>query len=99
MQYYKESGWEEAMIEETKKQVIDLWKSTYKMNNTIEELSDKDDDELFGHIFKKRKIEKDELDMYLEEKVTSSKTDILAWWKVSIICILLLLFYYILLYN
>lgn len=73
------------MIEEAKKQIVDLWKSNYKVNNIIEENSENDDNELFGHIFKKRKMDKDELDMYLEEKVASQKTDILVWWKVSII--------------
>lgn len=67
------------MIEEAKKQIVDLWKSNYKVNNIIEENSENDDNELFGHIFKKRKIDKDELDMYLEEKVASKKTDILVW--------------------
>ncbi|CAB4474626.1 unnamed protein product [Rhizophagus irregularis] len=46
------------------------------------EPSDDADDELFDHIFKKRKIEeKDELSIYLNEGVAPGKTDILMWWK------------------
>jgi hypothetical protein len=40
------------------------------------------DNDLFGHIFKKRKLDKDELNAYLNERVVPGKTDILAWWKV-----------------
>ena len=94
LQYYRENGWEDSMIQETKKQVVDLWKSTYKINNSVDENSDRDDNELFGHIFKKRKTENDELAVYLDRKVASSKTDILAWWKVSIIYILLFYYYF-----
>ena len=85
LQYYKDNRWEESTIKDAKNQIEELWKSTYKVNSVVEDDSEKDDNnELFGHIFKKQRIEVDELSTYLEEKVVSSKTDILAWWKVHI---------------
>ncbi|CAB5136895.1 unnamed protein product [Rhizophagus irregularis] len=75
--------WEESFIQEARKQVTNLWETTYKPNISENvEPSDDADDELFGHIFKKRKIEeKDELSIYLNEGVAPGKTDILMWWK------------------
>ncbi|GBC14125.2 ribonuclease H-like protein [Rhizophagus irregularis DAOM 181602=DAOM 197198] len=83
LQYYKDNMWEESFIQETRKQVTNLWETTYKPNISENvEPSDDADDELFGHIFKKRKIEeKDELSIYLNEGVAPGKTDILMWWK------------------
>ncbi|GBC53601.2 ribonuclease H-like protein [Rhizophagus irregularis DAOM 181602=DAOM 197198] len=83
LQYYKDNMWEESFIQEARKQVTNLWKTTYKPNISENvEPSDNADDELFGHIFKKRKIEeKDELSIYLNEGVAPGKTDILMWWK------------------
>jgi hypothetical protein len=63
--------------------VTELWNSTYKPNTTEAEAEADDiDNDLFGHIFKKRKLDKDELNAYLNERVVPGKTDILAWWKV-----------------
>ena len=83
LQYFKEHNWEEKFIKSSKKQVTELWNTTYKVNSTeAEDTSDVEDD-LFGHLFKKRKLDKkDELNAYLNEKVLPEKTDILAWWKV-----------------
>ena len=76
--------WEESFIQEAKRQVTNLWETTYKSNITENvELSDDADDDFFGHIFKKQKIEKkDKLSVYLKEGIAHGKTDILAWWKV-----------------
>lgn len=85
LQYYKDNNWEESFIQEAKRQITELWKSSYKINDNLEseEFSDNTDDDLFNHIFKKQRIEeKDELNTYLNEKIVSSKTDILVWWKV-----------------
>jgi len=61
----------------------ELTVSTYKINVEIfEESSNNEDDDLLSHIFKKQKVENDELNAYLNEGVVSSKTDILIWWKV-----------------
>ncbi|CAB4485121.1 unnamed protein product [Rhizophagus irregularis] len=81
LQYYKDNMWEESFIQEARKQVTNLWETTYKLNISENvEPSDDADDELFGHIFKKQKIEeKDELSIYLNEGVAPSKTDILMW--------------------
>ncbi|EXX56618.1 hypothetical protein RirG_214550 [Rhizophagus irregularis DAOM 197198w] len=79
IQYYKDNMWEESFIQEARKQVTNLWETTYKPNISENvEPSDDADDELFGHNFKKRKIEeKDELSIYLNEGVAPGKTDIL----------------------
>jgi hypothetical protein len=82
LQYYRDNKWEESFIQEAKKQVVELWKSTYKVNSANDEESHDDGDEIFGHIFKKRKLNHDELSIYLDEKTIPGKTDILAWWKV-----------------
>ncbi|CAB5175595.1 unnamed protein product [Rhizophagus irregularis] len=81
LQYYKDNKWEDSYIQEAKRQVFELWKSTYKGNSADDDESCEDDDELFRHIFKKRKLDKDELSIYLDEKVIPRKTDILACWK------------------
>lgn len=85
LQYYKDNKWEDSFVEDAKKQVTDLWETTYKPTNTeVREFDNDVNDDLFGHIFKKRKIEEtDELNTYLNEGVVSGKTDILAWWKVD----------------
>ena len=84
LQYYKDNHWEESFVLEVKRQIKELWTSTYKINiEEFEEVIDNEKDDLFNHIFKKQKLEKkDELNSYLNEEVVSSKTDILAWWKV-----------------
>ena len=80
LQYYKDHGWKEKFIRNAKKQVTELWDSTYKANTTEAEAEADDiDNDLFGHIFKKRKLDKDELNAYLNERVVPGKTDILAW--------------------
>ena len=103
LQYYKDNNWEESFIQKVKRQITELWISTYKVNTEVfEENLNNEEDDLYSHIFKKQKLErKDELNSYLHEKVVSSKTDILAWWKVYFNIFLL---YYkfiiiILLYN
>jgi len=84
LQYYKDHSWEEKYIWNAKKQVMELWNSTYKSNTTeaLEASADDIDNDLFGHIFKKWKLDKDEFSAYLNERVVPGKTDILAWWKV-----------------
>lgn len=84
LQYYESNKWEDSYIQEAKEHITELWESTYKVNIVeIEENSDDAGDDLFNHIFKKRKIDKkDELNVYLNEGLASGKTDILAWWKV-----------------
>ncbi|CAB4402364.1 unnamed protein product [Rhizophagus irregularis] len=61
LQYYRDNKWEESFIQEAKKQVVKLWKSTYKVNNADDEESHDDNDKIFGHIFKKWKLNHDEL--------------------------------------
>ena len=83
LQYYKDHHCEDKFIQSARKQVTDLWNFSYKVNTIEVEKSANDIDiDLFGHIFKKQKVEKDELSIYLDEKILPGKTDILAWWKV-----------------
>ena len=84
LQYYKDHSWEEKYIQNAKKQVTELWNSTYKSNTTeaLEASADDIDNDLFGYIFKKQKLDKDELNAYLNKRVVLEKTDILTWWKV-----------------
>ncbi|RIA84066.1 hypothetical protein C1645_832812 [Glomus cerebriforme] len=51
----------------------------YKVNNTeVKESLADDSDDIFGCIFKKQKIDdKDKLKLYLNEKITSGKTNVL----------------------
>lgn len=75
--------WEEEFIQEAKTQITELWESTYK-SNVVETVEFEDvEDDIFGHIFKKQRIEeKDELKIYLNEELAPGKSDILTWWKV-----------------
>jgi hypothetical protein len=91
LQYYKNNKWEDSFIEDAKKQVTTLWKTTYKPTNMEinREFDDGANEDLFGHIFKKRKIEEtDELNTYLNEGIVPGKTDILIWWKVKLFSLL-----------
>lgn len=83
LQYYKDNMWEDSLIQAAKAQITELWESTYKSNVVeVAEFPD-DEDDLFGHIFKKQRIEeKDELSVYLNEGLAPGKYDILSWWKV-----------------
>ena len=59
--------------------MTELWNSTYKANTTEAEAEADDiDNDLFRYIFKKWKLNKDELNAYLNERVVPGKTDILA---------------------
>jgi hypothetical protein len=84
LQYYIDNQWEEPFIQDARSLVTNLWETTYKVNNTeVEESSADDSDDIFGRIFKKQKIDdRDELKLYLNEKIASGKTDVLLWWKV-----------------
>ena len=58
----------------------------YKNITDISQSSDNLEDDILTHIFRKRKMNhRDELKSYLRDPVVSNKTDILLWWKVSII--------------
>ncbi|RGB31063.1 hypothetical protein C1646_764533 [Rhizophagus diaphanus] len=49
LQYYRDNKWKESFIQEAKKQVVELWKSTYKVNSANDEESHDDDDEILTY--------------------------------------------------
>jgi hypothetical protein len=86
LNYYEENDWEQTYIDEAKETVFEVWETVYKVDDLVNEQHDEIEDELFSHIFKKRKISrKDELTEYLKEPVVQYSTDVLLWWKVCFI--------------
>ena len=86
LNYYEENDWEQTYIDEAKETVFEVWETIYKVDDLVNEQHDEIEDELFSHIFKKRKISrKDELTEYLKEPVVQYSTDVLLWWKVCFI--------------
>ena len=86
LNYYEENDWKQTYIDEAKETVFEVWETVYKVNDLVNEQHDEIEDELFSHIFKKRKIScKDKLTEYLKEPVVQYSTDVLLWWKVCFI--------------
>ena len=87
LNYYEENEWEETYIEEARETVFKAWKTDYKIIDSVNEQHDEIEDELFSHIFKKKRktSQKDELTEYLKESVVSHSTDVLMWWKVCLL--------------
>ena len=86
LNYYEENDWEQTYIDAAKETVFEVWETIYKVDDSMNEQHDEIEDELFSHIFKKRKIScKDELTEYLKEPVVQYSTDVLLWWKVCFI--------------
>ena len=86
LNYYEENEWEQTYIDAAKETAFEVWEAVYKVDDSVNEQHDEIEDELFSHIFKKRKISrKDELTEYLKEPVVQYLTDVLLWWKVCFI--------------
>jgi len=87
MEYYHEHGFQ-AYIKSYKTQITDLWKLSYlPTEQGIVTPVDETRDDLFAHVFKKRKIVRlDELDSYLKDPAADPYKNLapLPWWKVSI---------------
>jgi hAT family C-terminal dimerisation region len=65
--------------------ITEIWQSNYKNKviNTNNNNSESEDNELYLHIIKKRKINNDdELQNYLKEPTVKGKTNILQWWNI-----------------
>lgn len=83
MRYYEDKKWERVYITAAKKTITQLWETTYKTAAQNSQEFENEEDDLFSHIFKKRRIEyRDELITYLKEPIVPGKTDVLLWWKV-----------------
>lgn len=86
MIYYNEHGFQ-SYIKLYKKQITDLWRTSYlPINQEIITSTDEIQDDLITYVFKKRKIiNQDELETYLKDPPADPyKTrEILTWWKVN----------------
>ena len=85
MEYYKDNDFEDYYIDEYKRQITRLWEEKYKeiqdqkISNQLINISSP----LANHMFKKRKlVNVDELNVYLNSSPASFYVDILAFWKV-----------------
>ncbi len=86
LNYYEENEWEQMYIDAVKETAFKVQKTIYKVDDSVNEQYDEIEDELFSHIFKKRKIShKDKLTEYLKELVIQYSIDILLWQKVCFI--------------
>ncbi|CAJ0649730.1 11883_t:CDS:2, partial [Entrophospora sp. SA101] len=86
MQYYIDNEFDDY-IEMYKEKISDLWKMEYmpiqECNTTIQ--TTKTPNTLESHILKRRKnIQTDELDMYLNSPPLNFDTDVLSFWKLGI---------------
>lgn len=83
MEYYNENGFNNY-IEIYKKQITKLWKKDY-MPTQVAINPPNTSNILTNHIYKKRKfVQSDELDNYLNSSPANIETDILLYWKVII---------------
>jgi hypothetical protein len=85
MQYYIDNDFDDY-IEMYKEKISDLWKMEYmpiqERDTTVQ--TTKTPNTLESHILKKRKsIQTDELDMYLNSPPLNFATDVLSFWKVK----------------
>lgn len=90
MQYYIDNEFEEDYIKTYKKQITELWTTTYKSTvNENNNQSNINQNALTAHMFKKRKtIYDDQLEGYLGEKPVNFDINVLDYWKVKLIILL-----------
>lgn len=83
MEYYVENNFDEELINMYKQQITDLWNKEYKPRQPILDLPD-ESNVLASHIFKKRKsVQTDELNNYLNSSPVDYNTEVLQYWKVN----------------
>lgn len=82
--YHKKNNWEEEYITEARKTISDLYENQYApvTNDAVEE--NESDDDIFNHMYKKRRgsHSESELNLYLESQIVPGDVDLLQWWKV-----------------
>jgi hypothetical protein len=87
--YHRGNNWEEEYIAEAQKTISDLYENQYApvAEELVEEDNELSDDDLFCHIYKKRRLSnnENELDLYLKTPIVPAEVDLLQWWKVCII--------------
>jgi hypothetical protein len=81
-----ENMFDEKFINMYKQQITNLWEKEYKSIQPEVFNPPEESNILANHMFKKRKfIQTDELDNYLNSPIIDYNTDVLQYWKVSII--------------
>jgi len=87
--YHRVNNWKEEYITEAQKAISDLYENQYApaAEELVEEDNELSDDDLFCHIYKKRRLSnsENELDLYLKTPIVPAEVDLLQWWKVCII--------------
>jgi hypothetical protein len=84
MEYYHENGFNDY-VENYKKQIIKLWKKNY-MPTQMTINPPNTTNILANHIYKKRKfVQSNELDNYLNSSPANVETDTLLYWKVTML--------------
>lgn len=83
LDYYVENMFGEEFINMYKKQITDLWEKEYKPAQQISNPPD-ESDVLASYMYKKRKfIQIDELNNYLNSPPIDYKANVLEYWKVN----------------
>lgn len=59
-----------------------MYKSNYAPAESVQDSVEDSSNDLLNHIYKRRRINDNELVQYLEIPIVSKETDILQWWKV-----------------
>jgi len=59
-----------------------LYKSNYAPSESVQDSVEDSSNDLLNHIYKRQRINDNELVQYLEIPIVSKETDILQWWKV-----------------
>ena len=89
MEYYIENMFNKEFIDMYNQQLTDLWKKEYKPRQPIPDPPDKSN-VLASHVFKKRKsVQTDELNSYLNSVPADYSTNVLQYWKVNCLFIIL----------
>ena len=82
LRYYEDNKWKQSFIDYAKETVLDIYNINYALTAADEYLNDEFLDHIFG---KQKKIEQNEVELYLKADIATQKQDILLWWKVYII--------------
>ena len=59
-----------------------MYKSNYAPAESVQDSVEDSSNDLLNHIYKRQRINDNELVQYLEIPIISKETDILQWWKV-----------------
>lgn len=85
LQYYKDHEWESDFIDQALEDIEHIYKTDYAPTTSTQNSIEDTGDDLLNHIYKRRRLNDNELDQYLEVSTVSKETDLLQWWKVNFI--------------